>query len=497
MRRWTSAALLVVLVAAATACSGDADDDDDENQPAAATVGGPDGVLANLWAWSWDSVAQECADVLGPGGYSGVQVAPPQDSLSRTETGAGSDHLHPWWEIYQPAGYELTSRFGDEAEFAAMVDACREAGVRVYVDAVVNHMTGQGSTSYGGASFGKYEYDGLYGPDDFHASPDDCPVPADGANLAGQINDYADVAEVFGCELVGLSDLDTGSEEVRQTIADHLNRLLGLGVSGFRIDAAKHVGPTDLTAIADRLDDTVDGEPPVLMYEVLAGSPGEAAAPAYVDLPGRAHGRVLGFGFAGHVEIAFESSLGTLETITTNPDVLGSEMEVSLVANHDSERTGSTLTHSDDAWALANAFVLAFGYGAPQVYSSYAWTFPDDPPPSSDDGHVTPTDCDGEDWVCVHRDPAVLAMVGFHTATDGQPVEGLAVDGQVVSFARGGAGFAAFNDEETERTLTVATGLPAGDYDDLVGGETVTVGDDGAAEITLPAYGALALLTEG
>ena len=91
---------------------------------------------------------------------------------------------------------------------------------------------------------------------------------------------------------------------------------------------------------------------------MLAGIPGEAAAPACVDLPGRARGRVLGFGFAGHAEIALESRLGTLETITTNPGVLGSDVEVSLVANHGSERTGSSLTHTDDTRALANAFVL-------------------------------------------------------------------------------------------------------------------------------------------
>ena len=86
-------------------------------------------------------------------------------------------------------------------------------------------------------------------------------------------------------------------------------------------------------------------------------------------------------------------------------------------------------------------------------------------------------------------------MVGFHTATDGQPVEELAVDGQVVSFARGDVGFAAFNDDAAERTLTVVTGLAAGAYDDLVGEGTVTVAEDGTAEITLPAYGAMGLLS--
>ena len=36
-------------------------------------------VLTNLFEWNWPSVANECATVLGPKGYGGVQVAPPQD----------------------------------------------------------------------------------------------------------------------------------------------------------------------------------------------------------------------------------------------------------------------------------------------------------------------------------------------------------------------------------------------------------------------------------
>ena len=54
--------------------------------------------------------------MLGPAGYGGVQVAPPQDSVKRTELGNGSDTiLHPWWEVYQPVDYKLTSRMGTEA----------------------------------------------------------------------------------------------------------------------------------------------------------------------------------------------------------------------------------------------------------------------------------------------------------------------------------------------------------------------------------------------
>ena len=49
------------------------------------------------------SPSQRSAPVLAKDGYTGVQVAPPQNSLKRTELGNGSDTiLHPWWEVYQP-----------------------------------------------------------------------------------------------------------------------------------------------------------------------------------------------------------------------------------------------------------------------------------------------------------------------------------------------------------------------------------------------------------
>ncbi len=118
-------------------------------------------MTANLWEWNWNSIAKECS-TLADLGYDGVQVAPPQNSVKRTELGNGSDTvLHPWWEVYQPVTYDLTSRMGNEAQFKSMVKACRREGVKVYVDAVINHMTGQGHTSYGGVDYTPYHYRGL------------------------------------------------------------------------------------------------------------------------------------------------------------------------------------------------------------------------------------------------------------------------------------------------------------------------------------------------
>src|SRR5436305_3824737 len=223
-------------------------------------------VIANLFEWNWPSVANECVRVLGPAGYGGVQVAPPQDSLKRTAA-VDPPVLHPWWEVYQPVDYTLVSRMGTPAQFAAMVRACRGAGVKVYVDAVINHMTGQGSVSYGGVTYSHFSYPD-YGFADFHHRPADCP------SASGGIEDFNNVLQVDKCELLGLADLRTESDHVRATLAAYLNRLIDLGVSGFRVDAAKHIGQADLAALEARLHRTLDGSRPYLALEAFPGRPG-------------------------------------------------------------------------------------------------------------------------------------------------------------------------------------------------------------------------------
>src|SRR5215469_4813262 len=224
----------------------------------AATDAGND-VIANLFMWPWTSVAGECTNVLGPAGYGAVQVSPPEDSISV----AG----HPWWDIYQPAAYDLNSRMGNRAQFESMVAACHAAGVKVYVDAVVNHMTGAnqtGTVSYGGATFtNNYSYPSAgYTAADFHDYPSDCPESDD------QIHNWDNQTEVQECQLLGLSDLRTESDHVRSTIAGYLNDLIGIGVDGFRVDAAKHIDQNDMAAIKAKLTN-----PSVyLAQEVIPGS---------------------------------------------------------------------------------------------------------------------------------------------------------------------------------------------------------------------------------
>lgn len=440
-------------------------------------------VIANLFEWPWTSVADECTNVLGPDGYGAVQVSPPQESV--TVDG------HPWWEVYQPVSYQLTSRMGNRDQFAAMVSACHDAGVKVYADTVLNHMTGQGNTGYGGSTFpDKYDYPGLYGSQDFHHYPGDCP------ESDGQIHDYGNQTEVQECELVSLSDLRTESDYVRGKLADYLNDLLSLGVDGFRLDAAKHVNPTDIKAIETRLSRWT------YIYQEVSYGAGEAVQPSQYE----ATGNLLEFRYGTNLRSAFDGRLADLAGLGTSADAKGMEpsnLAVSFVDNWDTQRNGSTLSYKDGArYTLADVFLLGWDYGTPKVMSSFAFDGNDQSPPADANGMVSTVDC-SNGWVCEHRRPQVVGMVGFHNAVAGNQLANWWDDGSSrIAFGRGNKGFVAINNESETMTETLQTGLPAGSYCDVIHGAasdggctgpTVTVNADGTAALTVAPTDAVAI----
>jgi alpha-amylase len=446
MRLRTLAATTVLTLAAGLlgAVSG--------SPPASAAPPGTRDVIATLFTWPWTSVANECTTVLGPRGYGGVQVSPPQESISI----AG----HPWWEVYQPASYGLSSRMGTRAQFASMIATCHAAGVKVYADAVINHMTGQGSTGYGGSTFTKYNYPGTYSPADFHRYPDHCPRP----DL--QISNYGNATEVQECELVSLSDLFTESSYVRGRIAAYLNDLRSLGVDGFRVDAAKHMRPADIGDIVSRLSG------PAYVYQEVIYGAGEPITPAQYA----GNGDLLEFRYGTALAARFRSgNIADLQTFGASWGMEPSGRAVVFVDNHDTQRNGSTLSYKDGALhTLATVFELGWNYGTPNIMSSYAFGDNDAGPPSGSDGRVSAVSC-GTAWVCEHRRTPVANMVGFHNAVAGTAVTGWWSDGaNRIGFGRAGKGYLAINKVSGPAyTRTWATGLPTGTYCDVIHGQVV------------------------
>ncbi|KAG9119747.1 hypothetical protein FRC07_005075, partial [Ceratobasidium sp. 392] len=64
-------------------------------------------IIAQMFEWTWDSVAAECKSFLGPAGYGYVQVSPAAEHVTGSE----------WSSDYSPVSYTLTSKHGNRAQY--------------------------------------------------------------------------------------------------------------------------------------------------------------------------------------------------------------------------------------------------------------------------------------------------------------------------------------------------------------------------------------------
>ncbi|HWJ84548.1 MAG TPA: alpha-amylase family protein, partial [Cellulomonas sp.] len=466
-RRSALAALLAALLAlAGLTALGSAN-------PAVAAPSGDRTTAVNLFQWTWNSIARECTDTIGPAGYGWVQTSPPNEHVQL----AGQ-----WWTSYQPVSYKIESKLGTRAEYKAMIDTCRAAGVSVSTDVVINHMSAQTSgTGWAGTVFTEEHYPepaGGYGPQDFHS----CKT---------EISNYNDRYQVQNCRLVGLQDLDTGSEYVRQEIADYLNDLISLGVRGFRVDGAKHIAATDLAAIRSKISDQS-----VYIVQEVIGASGEPVQPGeYTGI-----GDVHEFNYARNLKSVMNSgALSSLQGLSSASWLLPSDRAGVFVDNHDTERNGETMNYKWGAkYKLANTFMLSWPYGAPSVYSGYTWDNKDAGAPGASATSVPDASCSNSAWVCTQRWTEIVGMVGFHNAVAGTAVTNWWDDGNNhVAYGRGSKGYVTINNTASAVTRTYQTSLPAGTYCDVVASKDCakkyTVSSSGTFTATVPAYGALAL----
>jgi alpha-amylase len=494
--------------------------------PAPGVAAGPRTVLVHLFEWKWTDIAKECENYLGPKGFAAVQVSPPNEhALIRQSSGN-----YPWWERYQPVSYSIDkSRSGIGAEFRDMVARCHNAGVDIYVDAVINHMTGGGGGDLregffhgsSGSPYTKYDYPGTYSINDFHT-------------CHGDISNYGDSGNVQNCELVGLADLNTGSQYVRTTIANYLIGLAKLGVRGFRVDAVKHISAADMAAIADIVDAAVEPDP--YYYQEVIDNGGEAVQASDYFGIGNGQGDVTEFKYQDKLSKKFLNAtyaggherLAELRTFGESWGLMPSDRAIVFTSNHDTQRGhagGAAFIsyHNGRLEDLASVFMLAWPYGYPSIMSSYALDDTttdgtDAGPPSDADGNTnsvypagsnTPSCFDqtpGKGWVCEHRWRPIGNMVAFRNYTNAAwHTDNWWDNGNnQIAFSRGDRGFVAINREDGQLSQTLQTGLPAGVYCDVINGDfdpaagtcsgpTVTVDASGNANISIGGMNALAI----
>ena len=186
-------------------------------------------VIIHPFQWSYDSIAKECTEYLGPAGFDGVQISQPAEHANKGNV---------WWAVYQPVNFNnFTTMTGNETQLKNMIKACNEAGVKVFADAVFNQRPNDG-VGLGGSTYGNNSYPDGFNDGDFHHN-------------GCSVSNYSDEWNVRQCALLGMTDTATDNSSTQDKIADFLVKLMGMGVYGFRIDAAKHMHYNDINAIME------------------------------------------------------------------------------------------------------------------------------------------------------------------------------------------------------------------------------------------------------
>ncbi|RZC42958.1 Alpha-amylase domain containing protein, partial [Asbolus verrucosus] len=374
--------------------------------------------IVHLFEWKWNDIAKECENFLQYKGYGGVQ----------NDLGGKDINL-------------------------------------IYVDTVINHMSGGNGIGTGGSvanATNKYFPAVPYGPDDFN---ENCPI----TNFESKENSK-------NCELVGLKDLNQGKEYVRTKITEYMNHLIDLGVAGFRIDAAKHMWPSDLKNIYSRLKNlnTKFGFPPnarPFIYQEVSDMDRE-----YTNLAA-----LVEFKYSKTLSRVFRGDEKLKWLINWGPDwgLIDGLDAVAFVDNHDNQRDSNehilTYKHAKQ-YKMATAFMLAHPYGTTKIMSSYAFdNFKQGPPSDGQSNIISPgfnadnTCTNG--WICEHRWREIYNMVGFREVVSGTGVDNWwSNDDQQIAFCRGNKGFIVFtNWGDVKQDLQ--TCLPPGIYCDVISGD--------------------------
>ncbi|BES96577.1 alpha-amylase [Nesidiocoris tenuis] len=408
--------------------------------------------LVQLFEWRFDDIARECR------------------GLSRQEWLHGSSGSHRSQnvlclvvdhdETVPPFSYKIISRSGVSIHSKAC-DRCSKVGVGIIVDVLLNHMstnTPLGTVGTGGAI-----------PTPTNKSYPAVPYTAEHFHPTCQITDYNNATNVRVCELVLLHDLNQTQEYVRGKLVDHLNHLVDLGATGFRIDAAKHMYPEDIQIILKRVKKPSNGKNLFIFQEVPDDTGPEAIkAEEYFDI-----GLVTEFKFASGIKnhIANLSSLKDF-----GKDLMDSKHAVIFTDNHDRQRDFPFNYKIPSIYKLANAFMLGWSYGhSKKVMSSYQFTTTDDGPPHNDDMSIKNVTISsegvcGNGWICEHRWPEIAAMVRFAKAVEGSgSSDFVAHSPNTISFQRTGKGFVLLSADNPPKNLTnVQTGLKRGIYCDII-----------------------------
>ena len=405
-------------------------------------------VILHAFDWSYAGIAG-AAHEIKQAGYGAVLVAPPMKS----EKSNSCD----WYKRYQPEDFRVIDGCnGNKEDFVRMIAALRKEHLRVYADVVLNHMANErdNSTVFPGTEalsiyakdptyWGKQRLYGdlkneLFSPQDF--------------NDEACIRDYGDPEQVTHGRICGqggdrglpdLKDTVPGQNWVLDQRREYLQALFALGVSGFRLDAAKHM---PIGAIRYFVPDSIADKAQVFGEIITWGGASDHEYNLYLkpylqQLP--ASFGAYDFPLLNTLKRAFEPGQ-SLGANLANPYADGNALEwqraVTVVTTHDIPTTFRSLIMNPKDEELAYAYVLGRDGGTPLVF---------------DDGSRERFE-QGR-WVDAWKRDVMKGMIFFHNRMQGKRMEAVSANDCALLWRRQEDGIAGINKCGFDQFITVDT----------------------------------------
>jgi len=431
-----------------------------------ATRPADDEVILHAWTWSFDTIADNMADIAAAG-YDYVQTSPAQACYVGDGGGMalfsepGDSVMGKWYYYYQPTDWTVGNyMLGDRESFKAMCDSAYKYGVKVIVDVLPNHTAIDHTAVLPGLNNAVGGHENL-----FHA------------NGFTEITDYNDRLQCTTGKMGGLPDVNTENPDFQYYYLQYANDLINLGARGFRYDTAKHIGlpsdPLDPKSKRNNFWDVATGKEgvkglsllmPDSLYiygEVLQDkNTKEAEYGEYFDQTASSYGHVLR-------QALTNGSVKDIDILNWNHP-MPAEHLVTWVESHDTYcNAHESAGLSDDQIRMGWVFLTARQGGRPLFYSR---------PAGSTRENYWGNNRIGARGNDEFKHPEVVAVNLFRNKVHGQKeMITISPDNSVLCVNRGNVGCAIVNIADKTSKLKMEVSLPDGTYTDAVHNTTFKV----------------------
>ena len=405
-----------------------------------------DGTVLHAWCWSFNAIKENMA-AIKEAGYTSVQTSP----INAVVVGNGGDKkfTNQWYYHYQPTAYTIGNyQLGTEAEFIEMNRVAEQYGIKIIVDAVLNHTTS-----------------------DYSKVSSEIKSINNWTHGADRISNWNSREEVTQKSLLGLWELNTQNPEVQQYLLKFLKNAVSDGADVFRYDAAKHIElPGEYpNQYASNFWNVILNNGSEFQYgEVLQDNISRDADYAnLMSITASQYGHSI-----REILRNRNANAGNLGNYRAGVDP---SKLVLWVESHDTYANGNTDSESESAWMsdedlkLGWAMITARAKGTPLFFSR---------PVGGGKGVRFPEQTKiGDAGSNLYKDPTIVAVNKFHNAMVGQSeyIRNPNGDTNVAMIERGTQGAVIANLSDSEKSLNTETKLANGTYKDQISGKIYTV----------------------